>query len=142
MKILGDKFLSKKIAFGYYGGKYSHLDWLLPLLPQTKYYCEPFGGSLAVLLNREPSEVETYNDIYEDVVNFFTVLRKEKERFIEFVSLIPFSRREFGKACENKDLSNFDRAVNFYVRARQVRSGLAQKATIGRPIAKQHLAEE
>ena len=24
---------AKQIAFGWYGGKYSHLNWLLPLLP-------------------------------------------------------------------------------------------------------------
>lgn len=41
------------IAFGWYGGKYSHLNWLLPLLPSCYHYCEPFGGSAAVLLNRE-----------------------------------------------------------------------------------------
>lgn len=54
--------MSKLIAFGWYGGKFSHLDWLLPLLPETTHYCEPFGGSAAVLLNRKPSPVETYND--------------------------------------------------------------------------------
>ena len=43
----------KLIAFGWYGGKYSHLDWLLGLLPEAHHYCEPFGGSAAVLLNRE-----------------------------------------------------------------------------------------
>src|SRR5437763_15623988 len=43
----------RKIAFGWYGGKYSHLDWLLPLLPNCHHYCEPFGGSAAVLLNRQ-----------------------------------------------------------------------------------------
>ena len=52
----------RRFAFGYYGGKYSHLRWLLPLLPKTRAYCEPFGGSAAVLLNREPSPVETFND--------------------------------------------------------------------------------
>ncbi len=26
----------KRIAFGWYGGKYSHLDWLLPLLPDAR----------------------------------------------------------------------------------------------------------
>jgi len=26
----------KHIAFGWYGGKFSHLDWLLPLLPPWK----------------------------------------------------------------------------------------------------------
>ena len=48
-----------KIAFGWYGGKFSHLAWLLPLLPEVHHYCEPFGGSAAVLLNRTPSPVET-----------------------------------------------------------------------------------
>ncbi len=39
---------SKMIAFGYYGGKFSHLDFLLPLLPTTfTHFCEPFGGSAA-----------------------------------------------------------------------------------------------
>ena len=60
--------LRKLIAFGWYGGKYSHLDWLLPLLPQVTHYCEPFGGSAAVLINREPSPVETYNDVHGEVV--------------------------------------------------------------------------
>ena len=63
------------IAFGWYGGKFSHLGWLLPLLPPAHHYCEPFGGSAAVLLNRNPSPVETYNDMDGEVVNFFRVLR-------------------------------------------------------------------
>ena len=62
------------IAFGWYGGKYSHLDWLLPLLPECHHYCEPFGGSAAVLINRPPAPVETYNDIDGEVANFFRVL--------------------------------------------------------------------
>ena len=61
----------KMIAFGWYGGKYSHLEWLLGLLPEAHHYCEPFGGSAAVLLNRKPSPVETYNDLDGEVVNFF-----------------------------------------------------------------------
>src|SRR5437870_13027469 len=33
---------SKMIAFGYYGGKFSHLDFLLPLLPTDfTHYCDP-----------------------------------------------------------------------------------------------------
>lgn len=27
----------KRIAFGWYGGKYSHLNWLLPLLPECHH---------------------------------------------------------------------------------------------------------
>lgn len=124
----------KLIAFGWYGGKYSHLSWLLPLLPNATHYCEPFGGSAAVLLNREPSPIETYNDIDGEVANFFRVLREQKEALLEAIGLTPFSREEFEKAiAEPLDgLSDLERARRFYVRARQVRTGLAQTASNGR----------
>lgn len=124
----------RKIAFGWYGGKYVHLEWLLPLLPQVKHYCEPFGGSAAVLLNREPSPVETYNDIDGEVVNFFRMLREQKEQLLEAIGLTPFSREELRIAVSNNGgkISDVERARRFYVRARQVRTGLAQTASEGR----------
>jgi len=124
----------KRIAFGWYGGKYSHLGWLLPLLPEARHYCEPFGGSAAVLLSRAPSPVETYNDPDSDVVNFFEVLRDQKGALVEAIGLTPFSREEFARACAPPEgpLSRLERARRFFVRARQVRTGLAQTASLGR----------
>ncbi|GMO35578.1 MAG: DNA adenine methylase [Termitinemataceae bacterium] len=123
----------KLIAFGWYGGKFSHLDWLLPQLPDCFHYCEPFAGSGAVLLNRKPASVETYNDIDGEVVNFFKVLREDKNTLIEKIALTPFSREEFGIACKlNPNITDLERARRFYIRARQVRTGLAQTASIGR----------
>ena len=109
---------NKLIAFGWYGGKFSHLDWLLPLLPEALHYCEPFGGSAAVLLNRKPAMVETYNDIDGEVVNFFRVLRSDKEMLIEAIGLTPFSREEFEVAISpiTPDISNFERARRFFIR--------------------------
>ena len=126
--------MTKRIAFGWYGGKYSHLDWLLPQLPPTTHYCEPFGGSAAVLINRVPVPVETYNDIHGEVVNFFRVLRDQKDALIEAIGLTPFAREEFQQAISEskQELSNLERARQFYVLARQVRTGLAQKASSGR----------
>jgi DNA adenine methylase len=125
---------SKLIAFGWYGGKFSHLDWLLPLLPKAHHYCEPFGGSAAVLLNRDPSPIETYNDIDGEVANFFRVLRDQKDALIEAIGLTPFSREEFEQAIAKpaEKLSDLERARRFYIRARQVRTGLAQTASTGR----------
>ncbi|MDE3180108.1 MAG: DNA adenine methylase, partial [Acidobacteriota bacterium] len=124
------------IAFGWYGGKFSHLNWLLPKLPDCHHYCEPFAGSAAVLLNRAPSPVETYNDIDGEVVNFFKVLRNQKGELIEAISLTPFSREEFYRAVSvngnGKALSDLERARLFFVRARQARTGLAQTASLGR----------
>ncbi|HEU5227940.1 MAG TPA: DNA adenine methylase [Ktedonobacteraceae bacterium] len=126
--------MGKLIAFGWYGGKYSHLNWLLPLLPKTTHFCEPFGGSAAVLLNRAPSSIETYNDLDSEVVTFFRVLREQKEALIQAIGLTPFSREEFELAIspQTESISDLERARRFFVRARQVRSGLAQTASSGR----------
>ena len=123
----------KLIAFGWYGGKFSHLGWLLPLLPKCHHYCEPFAGSAAVLLNREPSPIETYNDLDGEVCNFFRVLREQRDTLVEKIALTPFSREEFSVACElDPGKGPLERARRFYVRARQVRTGLAQTASVGR----------
>lgn len=126
----------KIIAFGWYGGKFSHLDWLLPLLPTCHHYCEPFGGSASVLLNREPSPVETYNDIDGEVANFFRVLRTQTDGLIKAIALTPFSREEYyiavSGAQKDEPLPDLERARRFFVRARQTRTGLAQTASLGR----------
>src|SRR6266481_1015463 len=112
----------KLILFGYYGGKFSHLDWLLPLLPACHHYCEPFAGSAAVLINRAPSAIETYNDLDGEVANFFRVLREQGEELTRQIGLTPFSREEFAIACKlDPDANQLERARRFYVRARQVR---------------------
>jgi DNA adenine methylase len=125
---------TRRIVFGWYGGKFSHLEWLLPLLPTCHHYCEPFAGSGAVLLNREPSPVETYNDIDGEVVNFFRVLRNRHEELIRSVALTPFSREEYYTAIygETNGICEIERARRFYVKARQTRTGLAQTASLGR----------
>jgi DNA adenine methylase len=124
----------KVIAFGWYGGKFSHLNWLLPLLPDCHHYCEPFAGSGAVLLNRPPSPVETYNDIDGEVVNFFKVLRDRREELIQAIALTPFSREEFAAAVSmpREAIGEVEQARRFFVRARQARTGLAQTASLGR----------
>lgn len=85
-------------------------------------------------MNREPSPVETYNDIDGEVVNFFRVLRDQKDTLVEAIGLTPFSREEFARAVTKTDepLSDLERAQRFFVRARQARTGLAQTASLGR----------
>jgi DNA adenine methylase len=125
---------SKMIAFGYYGGKFSHLDFLLPLLPTTfTHFCEPFGGSAAILINRPPAPAETYNDLDSEVVNFFECLRDHADDIIRAISLTPFSREELMKACTSElGLTKIERARRFFTRARQTRTGLAQTSSEGR----------
>ena len=124
----------RRIVFGWYGGKFSHLDWILPLLPSCHHYCEPFAGSAAVLINRHAAPVETYNDIDGEVVNFFRVLRDQYETLARAIALTPFSREEYHLAIHGDmtGISDVERARRFYVKARQTRTGLAQTASLGR----------
>jgi len=124
----------RRIVFGWYGGKFSHLGWLLPLLPECHHYCEPFAGSAAVLLNRAPSPVETYNDIDGEVVNFFRELRDHSEELLRLIALTPFAREElYGALTSSPETATpTERARRFFVRARQARTGLAQTVTLGR----------
>ena len=124
----------KMIAFGWYGGKYSHLGFILPNLPtDAKHFCDVFGGSAAVIINREPAPVETYNDIDSDLANFFRVLRDEETsaRLIKAISLTPFSREELVRALE-PTTDKLEAARRFFVKARQTRTGLAQTSSEGR----------
>jgi len=100
---------------------------LLPLFPSHKIYVEPFGGGASLLMGKEPSSVEVYNDLDSGLVDFFRVLRN-KDQFAEFhqqVSLIPYAREEYDycrKAWrETKD--PVSRAVAWFVVARMAFSG-------------------
>ena len=128
------KGTNRKIAFGWYGGKFSHLDFILPNIPEdAQHFCDVFGGSAAVLINRPPAPVETYNDIDSELVNFFRMLRDDGDELIRAIGLTPFSREELARACEYEPgLSERERARRFFVRARQTRTGLAQRSSEGR----------
>ena len=67
------------IAFSYYGGKVKSLPFIMPLLPASKTFIEPFGGGATVLLNRRQSKLEVLNDLNRDVANFFQVLREDSD---------------------------------------------------------------
>ena len=124
----------KMIAFGWYGGKYVHLDFILPHLPtDAEHFCDVYGGSVAVLINRNPANVETYNDLDSELVNFFAILRDEHEQLVRQIGLTPFSREELARACARESgLPALERARRFYIRARQTRTGLAQTSSEGR----------
>ena len=126
----------RMIAFGWYGGKFSHLDFILPNLPtDERHFCDVFGGSAAVIINREPAPVETYNDLDSELVNFFRVLRdpETSDDLVKAIGLTPFSREELVLACQPPNGADpLERARRFFVRARQTRTGLAQTSSEGR----------
>lgn len=69
-----------KAVMKYPGSKWSLADWIISFFPDHHSYLEPFAGSLAVLLNKPRSNIETVNDMDDNVVNLFYQIRKDPER--------------------------------------------------------------
>lgn len=80
----------------YFGGKWRMADWIASHFPPHRNYVEPFGGAASVLLKKERAEVEIYNDINEDVVNFFRLLRNKEQaaELKRLCELTPYARSE------------------------------------------------
>lgn len=99
------------------GGKGRQLGDLLPLIPHSKVYVEPFGGGASVLMNRPRMEVEVYNDLDHALVNLFHVIRDDDlyERFVHQLEYTPYARTEFQKAVDTVAAGNVDEAVSLAV---------------------------
>lgn len=89
-------------ALRYHGGKFRLASWVIKHLPPHGCYVEPFGGAASVLLQKPRAYAEVYNDLDDDVVNFFSVLRdpESRARVIEACRLTPYARSEFELAYE------------------------------------------
>ncbi len=94
-----------RAPFPYPGGKSRSVLEILKHLPYKNTYVEPFGGSAAVLLARNASPLEIYNDRYGGVVAFYRCLadaEKYKKLYDKLVYTI-LSREEFVYAKANWD---------------------------------------
>ena len=75
--------------------------WVIEHMPEHRVYVEPFGGAASVLLRKPKAYAEIYNDLDDDVVNLFSVLRSDKsDILIHALSNTPFARSEFQLAYE------------------------------------------
>jgi DNA adenine methylase len=79
----------------YHGGKWRIAPWIISHFPRHKHYLEPCGGAASVLLQKDRSGLETYNDLDGQVVNFFRVLRSQPHELLEQVRLTPWARAEY-----------------------------------------------
>jgi DNA adenine methylase len=103
-------------AIRYYGGKHKHIKRLLEHMPPHTIFVDVFGGGANVLLNKAASKSEVYNDINQDVVNFFRVLRDNSQELARLIDMTPVSRYEYELAFEPCD-GILERARRFYVRS-------------------------
>lgn len=84
----------------YYGGKWRLAPWVVSHFPTHETYVEAYAGAASVLLRKQRSPIEVYNDLDSDVVNLFRVLRDPAagKDLINLLRLTPFAREEFVNA--------------------------------------------
>lgn len=88
-------------ALRYHGGKFRIADWVISHFPPHVCYVEPFCGAASVMLLKTRSEVEVINDMDEEIITFFRVLRTRPEELARAIELTPYSRREMELARES-----------------------------------------
>ena len=103
-------------ALRYHGGKWLLAPWIVSQFPPHQIYTEAFGGAASVLLRKPRSYAEIYNDLDEEVVSFFRVLRDNPEALQRRLRLTPFSRQEYVDAYESTD-DPIERAARTVVKA-------------------------
>lgn len=104
----------------WHGGKYYLAKRIISLFPPHRIYLEAFGGAGSVLLNKQPVEVEAYNDLDLKISRLFRVLQTQGQEFVERVQFIPYSQYEFESArCYPADASDIEKAVSDFIRWRQ-----------------------
>ena len=98
------------------GGKSRLRKHIIALLPQHSCYVEPFGGAAWVLFGKPRSDVEVLNDIDQELINFFRVVKEKPEELIASFELELVSRAEFDRLAglDSSKLADVQRAHRFY----------------------------
>lgn len=91
-----------KNLVSYFGGKFPHLKWLTSHFPTGNYhFVDLMCGSANVALNVDYPLI-TVNDLNDNIINLFEVLRNNYDEFLRALYFTPFSRAELYKIIESE----------------------------------------
>lgn len=102
------------------GGKSLSAKKIVEAIPEHQCYVEPFAGALWVLFQKQTSKVEVINDINGELINFWRVIQRQHNEFIERGKYEMYSRELHHEYYTDFDsgkhfkLSNLERAFRFF----------------------------
>ena len=102
--------------FKWVGGKSRLRKFIIPMIPPHTCYVEPFAGAAWVLFGKPRSDVEVLNDIDQELITFFRVVKEQPEDLIASFEWELASRAEFNRLASLNPLALNDvqRAHRFY----------------------------
>lgn len=118
----------------YFGGKSRLSKRIVPMIPKDHVcYCEPFCGAAWILFKKPPSQTEVINDLDSELVNFWRIIQRHLQPFLEFFKYAVISRELFN--LENRKdpttLTDLERAARYYYLQRLGFGGKTTGRTFG-----------
>lgn len=102
-----------KAILKYPGSKWNKAEWITSFFPPHHSYLEPFFGSGAVLFNKERSNMETVNDLDNNVVNLFQWIKKDPEKLAHEIYYTPYARQVYEDAFSMEPKNSLEKALFF-----------------------------
>lgn len=109
-----------KNVLKYPGSKWRLAPKLVALIPDHHSYVEPYFGSGAVLFTKQPSDIETVNDLDSDVANLFSCIRKDSQHLSRLIVATPFSREIYESIWTDDHIDEpYEKALSFRIKCWQ-----------------------
>jgi DNA adenine methylase len=105
-----------KTILKYPGAKWSISNWIIDTFPAHHSYLEPYFGSGAVFFNKRPSNIETINDLDDNVINLFDWIKNDPEKLAHEIYWTPYSRKVYSNAYESLPTDSLQKALYFYIK--------------------------
>ena len=108
-----------KSILRYPGSKWNMAKNIIELMPEHRSYLEPYFGSGAVLFSKEISKIETINDLNDDIVNLFNVIRTQPDKLSYAVEMTPYSRSVYDTVFKTSSDDEIEKARIFLIKSLQ-----------------------
>ena len=114
--LIEDRYRMLRSPIKWVGGKLRLRKKIIELIPPHTCYVEVFGGAAWVLFGKPPSQVEVLNDIDQELITFFRVVKKKPDKLIKSFAWELVSRAEYNRLAKLKPprLTDVQRAHRFY----------------------------
>lgn len=112
-----------------FGGKRYLYKWILSFFPQNYSeftYIEPCAGACSVLLNKQKSVKEVYNDLDSGLANLVYCLKQYPTEMTDKLKQIEYSQETFDKYLLEIPKNQIEQAVRELILRRMSRVGLKQ----------------
>lgn len=108
---------SCRAVLRYPGSKWRIAFQLCEYIPKHHSYLEPYFGSGAVFFTKQPSAIETINDLDLDIVNLFSCLRDNPDKLASMIYATPYARYIYDRQFnEQPDLDPYEKALGFLIK--------------------------